>query len=571
MNSQNFDLKKNLSLAFEKLQNNNISEASDIYKKILEFHPDNFESNFYLGTIFAQNNNLKEASVLLEKAIIANPRIPDVHNNLGLIYMRLKENEKAIKSLETSIKLNPKYSAAFCNLGLVHNQLEETEKAKNNFLKAIETNPKNILAYYNLGNLFKKTNEIEDSERYYIKAINLAPNFLDAYTNLMDLFERANLNLKLDEIIKKAEENIKENPTIKLFKGKLLFKSKKYSEVVKILNSIKFKPNEMIKEGSRTVTLAKSYDHLDNFDKAFEYFKITNEINSNLNKDSINKLKFVNTIKKRINFFEKKEIMLWPSSKLNNKTKNPTFLIGFPRSGTTLLDTILRSHSSIDVIEEKPIINEFIDALENKINSNFNNLKNIDENLLDEMRNVYFNSQSKYIKPNDDKIYIDKMPLNIIYVGEIVRIFPNAKFILAIRHPCDCVLSCFMQNFELNDAMANFLNLEDTAKLYNLTMTLWEKYLSALSINFHTIKYEDIVLNFDISVKKILNFLELPWTENVKTFYKKADDRGVINTPSYNQVNQPIYSKSMGRWKNYEKEVSKILPLLDPWIKKYGY
>ena len=163
------------------------------------------------------------------------------------------------------------------------------------------------------------------------------------------------------------------------------------------------------------------------------------------------------------------------------------------------------------------------------------------------------------------------MPLNIIYVGEIVRIFPNAKFILAIRHPCDCVLSCFMQNFELNDAMANFLNLEDSAKLYDTTMSLWETYSKVFPINFHVIKYEDIVSNFDKSVEKLLNFLDLPWSENVKKFYKKAEVRGVISTPSYNQVSQPIYSKSIGRWKNYNKEISKIIPTLDPWIKRYKY
>ena len=163
------------------------------------------------------------------------------------------------------------------------------------------------------------------------------------------------------------------------------------------------------------------------------------------------------------------------------------------------------------------------------------------------------------------------MPLNLIHAGEIVRIFPDAKFILAVRHPCDCVLSCFMQNFVLNDAMANFLDLKDSAEFYNYTMTLWNKYLNVLSINFHEIKYEDVVNNFEISIKKLLEFLNLPWSENVTKFYETAENRGIISTPSYDQVNKPLYSKSIGRWKNYETQFSQIISILKPWIKKYEY
>ena len=99
------------------------------------------------------------------------------------------------------------------------------------------------------------------------------------------------------------------------------------------------------------------------------------------------------------------------------------------------------------------------------------------------------------------------MPLNIVHVGEIVKVFPKAKFILALRHPCDCVLSCFMQNFKLNDSMANFLSIEDTAKMYDLVMTLWKQYANSFSINYHYIKYEDVVMNFDKSINNLLNFL----------------------------------------------------------------
>jgi hypothetical protein len=236
-----------------------------------------------------------------------------------------------------------------------------------------------------------------------------------------------------------------------------------------------------------------------------------------------------------------------------------------------LLDTILRSHPSIEVLEEIPIVNRFIDHL--YINKGFSleDLENTDPKLIKEMRDYYFNQIESYKKNKNKKITIDKMPLNLVHVGEILRFFPNAKFILALRHPYDCVLSCFMQNFMLNHAMANFLNLDDTLKLYDLTMSLWKRYTNVFTIDHHLIRYEDVVSNFKKIIGDLLKFLNVKWSDNVIEFYKTAEKRGIINTPSYNQVSQPIYSNSMYRWKNYEKEFSKSNISLENWVKEFNY
>ena len=163
------------------------------------------------------------------------------------------------------------------------------------------------------------------------------------------------------------------------------------------------------------------------------------------------------------------------------------------------------------------------------------------------------------------------MPLNIIHIAEIVRVFPDAKFIVSLRHPYDCVLSCYMQSFKLNDAMSNFLNLKDTSNLYNQVMDLWTKYVEIFDLKYHEIKYEDIVSDFDTSIKKILSFLDLDWSDAVLDFYKTAEKRKLISTPSYDQVNKPIYSKSVFKWKNYEKNLSEIIPSLKPWLTRFKY
>ena len=256
---------------------------------------------------------------------------------------------------------------------------------------------------------------------------------------------------------------------------------------------------------------------------------------------------------------------------LSEETEGPFFIVGFPRSGTTLLDTILRSHPSIEVLEEIPIINRFIDHLYIKKGFTLEDLENIDPKSIKEMRDYYFNQIENYKKNKNKKITIDKMPLNIVHVGEILRFFPNAKFILCLRHPNDCVLSCFMQNFMLNHAMANFLNLDDSLKLYDLTMSLWKNYNNVFKIDSHITKYEDVISNFEKTIRDLLKFLNVKWSDNVTEFHKTAEKRGIINTPSYNQVNQPIYTNSMYRWKNYKKEFDKSNISLENWIKEFNY
>ena len=178
---------------------------------------------------------------------------------------------------------------------------------------------------------------------------------------------------------------------------------------------------------------------------------------------NINEKIFINYVEKRLEFFKDIDLKNWKQFQIENQSSEPTFLIGFPRSGTTLLDTILRTNNTVEVIEEKPILRNFLIELEKKTKSDFNHLGNLSEEYILEMRKFYFNERSKYQENEKANLVIDKMPLNIIHIGEILRFFPNAKFIFALRNPYDCVLSCFIQQFTLNPAMKNFLTIESSA------------------------------------------------------------------------------------------------------------
>tara|TARA_B100001250_G_scaffold384922_1_gene380198 strand:+ start:658 stop:2373 length:1716 start_codon:yes stop_codon:yes gene_type:complete len=571
MNEEIFDIKKNLDFAISCIQNNKYSEAIKIYEKILQENKDIFDANSNLGMLYAQQNNLEKAEKYLNDAIKIDSNNPFALNNLASILIRLGKYDVSIEYSQKAINIKQDFSLAYNNLGLAQQNLKKNDDAIRSFSKAIEKEKSNVLPYYNLAILYENLNDIKNSEKYYLKAIETNPKYFSAYNNIMNLYERTNEDSKLKLIIESAEKEFSDNFLIKLFKGKLQFKSKLYSDAISNLESFKFEKNNYIKEVLRCHTLANSYDEINKFDKAFEYFELSNSINLKINKNIVNRYAAIEVIEKRINFFNEKNLKDWKSINIENNKKNPIFIIGFPRSGTTLLDTILRSHPKVDVIEEKPIVNNFIELLNEQINFNFSNLKDLDQKLSEKMRIKYFDILSNYTKLENQKIYIDKMPLNIIYVGEIVRIFPDAKFILAIRHPCDCILSCFMQSFSLNDSMANFTDLKSTSNFYNQVMILWQQYLRVLKVKYHLIRYEDLVSNFDISVNQLLNFLDLEWSDSINKFYDLPKDRGKISTPSYNQVNKPIYSKSVGRWKNYENKFKEIYPIIEPWIKKFNY
>ena len=226
----------------------------------------------------------------------------------------------------------------------------------------------------------------------------------------------------------------------------------------------------------------------------------------------------------------------------------------------------------IEVIEEKSSVKKLVNSLSKLTNKSFQNMNDIKEENINEIRKAYFDDLFSYTNQEDkQKIYIDKLPLNIIYIAEILRIFPNAKFIISLRHPCDCVLSCFMQNFKLNDSMSNFLDLKDTAVTYNLIMNLLKIYKLKFNFNFYEIKYEKLILNLDDQIKDLLNFLELKWDDSILEYQKTAISRDRIFTPSYDQVIKPLYLKSSGRWVKYKNKLSKVYPILEPWIKELKY
>ncbi|MCB2082144.1 MAG: sulfotransferase, partial [Rickettsiales bacterium] len=249
----------------------------------------------------------------------------------------------------------------------------------------------------------------------------------------------------------------------------------------------------------------------------------------------------------------------------------PLFLMGFPRSGTSLTDQILAAHPALETIEEKELILNLIPEL-----GNITGQRNVQyPEILDTLTlEQVTTARAKYCErlkaeaPHANGLLIDKLPLNVIHLGFIARLFPDAKIIMLLRDPRDVCLSCFTQFFEHNDAMQHFYRLDSSIALYARVMQCYLRFRETLPLAIHEVRYEDIVQNTEATCRTMLDFIGAPWDDAVLQYHTRRRD---VLTPSYEAVTQPIYTRSLGRWKHFASSFVPYQQTLAPFIQAFGY
>jgi len=550
-----------------------LREAENIYRQVLQTKPNHPTALHNLGLIAHQVGENDSAVVLFRQFLAINPDSSEGYCNLGVALKKLNKLEEAIDSYNKAIAIDPDFALAHNNLGAALTILKKLEKAVESYNKAIAINPDYSEAHNNLGNTLIKLNRLDEAIEHYHKALAIKPDFSEAHNNLCAILDKTNNIASLREAIENARKNCPREPLLALTEAQLLKRDGDYSTARDILVEAGEEGIDIHLLGRRAHLLGDLCDRLGDSEAAFGYFKQGNEYDRETpeakQSDARRYLTQFDSFAKR---FTPNWIASWKDLINNDDRPDPVFLVGFPRSGTTLLDTILRSHPNICVVEEKPAVDNIRHALKQFPGGDPDGLAELDPEHLAEVRQIYFAELDKHLNPEDQqRIVVDKMPLNILNAGHIQRIFPQAKFLFALRHPCDCVLSCFMQSFKVNHAMANFLDLEDAAHLYDQTMTLWQHYQKVFPLDVHTVCYESLVETFEDTLSPLFDFLGVDWDDAVMNYSETARQRGKINTPSYNQVTQPIYTRARGRWERYSEQMEPVLPILLPWAKQFGY
>lgn len=253
-----------------------------------------------------------------------------------------------------------------------------------------------------------------------------------------------------------------------------------------------------------------------------------------------------------------------PSPGPDPARRDPVFLVGFPRSGTTLLDTMLMGLPDLCVLEERPVMAEVLRLLGKT------DLAALTQEQCGQLRDAYFDSALRH-GWDGQRWLVDKHPLNMARAVQIHRLFPNARFILAERHPADVVLSCFMANFTLNFAMRSFTDLEEAARTYDTVFRAWHRAGELFPIASHAVRYERLVSDAEAELQPLVAWLGLDWNDRLLAHQETARERGRVRTASYAQIGEKLYTRASGRWRRYERQLAAVMPILAPWAERMGY
>jgi tetratricopeptide (TPR) repeat protein len=249
---------------------------------------------------------------------------------------------------------------------------------------------------------------------------------------------------------------------------------------------------------------------------------------------------------------------------------SPIFIVGFPRSGTTLLEQVLDAHPLLQSMDEQPFLLRAVGEVTDRGVRYPAELGKLTSEALNDIRARYWDRARERARLDSGRRLVDKNPLNLVLLPLIRRLFPNARIILAIRHPCDTVLSCFLQHFR-SDLALLCRDLNTLARAYSRAFGFWYSQSSLLRPFSYELRYEQLATDFAAEVRKLNQFLELPWHEAMLAPGEHARAKGFISTPSYAQVIEPVSNRSVGRWKHYESHFREVLPILMPWIDRWGY
>jgi tetratricopeptide (TPR) repeat protein len=597
-----------VAMGYVQLQLGDPRRASDFLEYAVSLAPGRLDALVNLGVALRAAGNLAAAETQTRAAIAVDSNGPGPWNNLGLILQDLDRWDEAEAAFRRALELEPRSAIAWNSLGNLLERTERGTEAVAAFSQGLSVMPDHLELLLNLGGTLGRLMREEESLVVFRRALMVAPNnaaanmgfahalldtdhvdeglvFLRAQADagstyakllLADCYEKLNRLEDSREALDAVAELAAEEPLFVLVDAKLHRRSGNAEAGVERLRVASANTDDDEWRCRLHYELGRCLDTVRNCGAAYDAFVRANE----LAHDQWRAIRpgpnmFLEELRAaRAALDDPDALGAWRplAERPSDEFDSPVFLIGFPRSGTTLLDQILDAHPSIQVLEERPMFVRLRQQLAADGGGDpFTALSSLDEAGRALLREHYTMAVAEEVERVPGTMLIDKLPIGTANAHVIRRVFPDSKIILAVRHPCDVVLSCFMQEFTLNGAMANFYSLADAVTLYEETWRMWQRVSELFGSDHVRVRYEDLLEDPEAEARALLEFLGLPYDENVMRFAEHARKRGRINTPSYHQVSQPIYTHARYRWQRYHQQLLPSLERLAPFAVGFDY
>jgi tetratricopeptide (TPR) repeat protein len=520
------------------LQSGATADAAEIAQRILQRFGPEANALMVLASIRAGAGDLPGAIGLYERAREVMPTHIHVLVNLASAYRAIGRLPEARAALDEALRVDPRFAIAHNNLGNLLIDLGDRAEARRSYERAIALDATYAEPLAGLAGIAEEEHQLDAARTLAERALQLAPQQVFASLTL------ARARLRQDDAAGAAM----------LLEALLAGTSLSTT-------------NRIVALG----TLGDAYDKLARYDEAFAAFAEGNALQHEQCAPIIARESGPLTpasIARATDFVARSNPSEWRPAAI--ATPTPVFLVGFPRSGTTLLDQILASHPAVTTLEERDTL---IDAANELMGGEggYERWADLTEEEIERFRGLYWQRvRAAHPEASLRPVFIDKQPLNAVLLPLIHRLFPAARIILAIRDPRDVVISCFQQRFGINAAMFQLLRLDTAAAYYDAVMRLVELCRAKLPLRVHVVRYEDVITRFEATLGAALGFLELGWDEGMRRYAETAKGR-TISTPSAAQVVRPLYGSARGRWRNYRRFLEPYLPLLLPWVEAFGY
>ncbi len=528
-------LREVLSLA----QNRDFERAGAIANQALA---DGFEHPLLLNvaaTCLEHEGRFADALRLLERAVHLAPDDISARNALALCLQRLERPAEALHHTDLLLKQNPGLGFAHANKGNALIALGHLGRARASHLRALELEPGNVSSLASLASIASHRGNHEEARIWARQVLTMVPNFPDAVISLASAELAGGALAQSEALLRQLLADQRVSP---------IDKARAHGLLGDVLDAGGRYPEALTAYTACNESLRRIHGRLAAGTRLTAY---ANQL--------------LATVKSNVDRYSPGRE---PQQSVSDASEH-VFLIGFPRSGTTLLEVVLDGHPRVASLDEHELLTEGVQRFMAD-QRDLSDLETASEPQLRPLREAYWNRVRASGVDVSGKVFVDKYPMSTLKLPLIARLFPEARILFARRDPREVVLACFRRRFKLNPATYELLTIPDAAALYDSVMSFAELMRPVFGDRWRVVRYETLVADFAQQMRGICDFLGLEWIEGMDDFGARARERE-RSTPSTAQLARGLDRSRTVHWKHYSSALEPVLPLLDTWVERFGY